>query len=179
VLAAELGAALGEALDLQVLNGTGGGTAFDGLLNVAGATAVTYTDASPTAAEAFAKIGQLCAETADAAGQPVNALLLHPRRLVWLTTKLGYRPEWPAPPFSVPAMPATLGAGTNEDAIIALVRDDVQLYLGPLEVRVWPDVGSTTGMVRTQAFQFGALASARQPAAIGRLTGTGLAGVVW
>jgi hypothetical protein len=67
-----------------------------------------------------------------------------------------------------------LGAGTNQDAIIALALDATPLFLGPIRFEVLPDVLSNTLQVKILAYAYVALVGARLPTSIGKLTGTGL-----
>nr|MBA2599942.1 phage major capsid protein [Actinomycetota bacterium] len=93
-IAAELGNAFASQLDLQVISGSGTAGQLLGLLNVAGITSVTHTSATPTALENLARIGQVAAATGSAFGAPVDAILLHPRRFAYITTKAtGGAPE--------------------------------------------------------------------------------------
>ena len=59
VLAADLGAAVGTALDSQILYGTGANGQLRGFVNVSGITTVTKTNAAPTGATNLAAIGNL------------------------------------------------------------------------------------------------------------------------
>lgn len=49
------------------------------------------------------------------------------------------------------------------------------LYLGPWTLRIYPQVGSSTGAVRVRAWSMGAFLCARKPEAVGKVTGTGCA----
>ena len=119
MLARELGAAYGERLDLQIINGSGAAGQLLGLLNVTGVTATTYDDVSPTGAELLAKLWKCSSDVATAIGYgPTELIVLHPRRRAWLraqalTAASPYapvptcraRPSKPAPrrPTSAPA----------------------------------------------------------------------------
>ena len=100
---------------------------------------------------------------------------MSPRRWSWILTKLGYAPQLPLPEENVvlsSGVPTNLGAGTNQDVIIAVVRSEVFLYQRPVQFRAYPDVGSSTLTVRMSALGYAALLATRQPAAVGILTGT-------
>ncbi len=50
----------------------------------------------------------------------------------------------------------------------------MMLWEGPLQAKVYPDVGSGTLTVRLQLFAYSAFASGRQPKSICKISGTGL-----
>jgi hypothetical protein len=172
VIATELGTAYAELLDSHLLN-----HATDGLLNVTGITSVAYTDATPTVAEFWPKLGELLATTATEWKNTIPALLLHQRRLAWIFSQLATPPTFPPGVrlVSTAQIPTTLGAGTNEDAVLALDPQAVRLHRAPPRFKVYPQVGSSTATVRVQVYGYFAANTARQPKAIGKLTGTGLA----
>jgi HK97 family phage major capsid protein len=58
VIAAELGAAMGQQIDVAAIQGTGSSGQTRGLLNVSGIVSVTHTDASPSVGEQVAKAWQ-------------------------------------------------------------------------------------------------------------------------
>ena len=66
------------------------------------------------------------------------------------------------------------GAGTNQDKIYVLAREDFILMEGPLMARVFDDVGSGTGIIRYQLFAFSAFLSNRYPKSLSIISGTGL-----
>jgi hypothetical protein len=175
ILAEDLGAAWGGAFDLQVLNGTGSNSQLTGLLVLSGTSAITATTA--TAVANLAAAGKLRADVSTSFGQAPDTLILHPRRAAFIRATLGYAPEWPIPNLvEAPGVPVTLSS--TQDALIAIVRDQVILYTAPPAIRVMPDVGSNTLTVRLSAFGYCAMV-ARQPAAIGKATGAGLAAPSW
>ncbi|MGI8707943.1 MAG: phage major capsid protein [Actinomycetota bacterium] len=173
-IAAELGNAYASQLDLQVVNGSGTAGQLLGLLNVPGISSVTYTSATPTAAENLANVGKLVSATASACGGAIDTLLLHPRRASYIRSKLGYAPEWPAGVVEVGAIPTNLGAGTNEDIVIALARAESPLFIETPTFRALIDPLSANLTVRFQIYGYSALLANRQPASIGKLSGTGL-----
>lgn len=181
-LAVELGAALGARLEAQVIAGSGASGEMRGLLSVAGASASTYTDATPTPAEAVAAIGQAWSDQAAALGYGVGMMIGHPRRLAWIAAKLGY--ALPVP-FLVDravasvGVPTNLGAGTNEDAALFIDAESVALYAKPPRFRVLTDIAeSSTLTVRVQVYRLASLV-VPQPLVVGKLTGTGLVTPTW
>jgi len=110
-----------------------------GLLSVTGTSSAVYTSATPTGAENFAQLGRLVSATASAYGAAIDTILLHPRRAAYVRTMLGYAPEWPAGVVEVGAIPTNLGAGTNEDIVIALARAESPLFVQPPSFRALID----------------------------------------
>jgi len=78
--------------------------------------------------------------------------------------------------IEAPGMPITLTS--NQDALVALVRDQAILYTEPPRIRVMPEIGSGTLTVRVSALAYCAML-VRQPAAVGKATGAGLAAPSW
>jgi hypothetical protein len=172
-LSAELGAAYAATLESQLISGSGSAGQLLGLRFVSGLTAVTATDASPTAATNYAAIGNLIQQVAQASGIRPDTLVLAPRRAEFIRGKIGYPVDW----FGLtliesPSMPLALGAGTNQDPVIAFNRAEVILYSRPVQFRAYPQVGSSTLTVRFSAWGYAALMAQRQPTALGVSTGT-------
>jgi hypothetical protein len=78
------------------------------------------------------------------------------------------------PVFLDGACPLTLGAGTNQDAIIAARFSDSILFEGAVNTRVLPDVGSGTLTVRFQLYRYVAFTAGRRPTSVSAINGTGL-----
>lgn len=176
VIAEELGAAWGEDFDQQVINGSGASGQLTGLLVLAGTTAITAT--TVTAVANLAAAAKLRGDVSSSFGEAPDVLIVHPRRTAWIRSTLGYSPvPWPMENLiEAPGMPTTLTS--NQDALVALVRDQTILYSDPPRIRVMPDVLSGTLTVRVSAFAYCAML-VRQPAAVGKATGAGLAAPSW
>src|SRR5262249_19944505 len=71
-------------------------------------------------------------------------------------------------------IPTANGAGTNEDVILILAREDFILMESPIFARVNPDVGSGNGLIRFEIFQHSAFLSKRYPKSASVISGTGL-----
>lgn len=142
---------------------------------MATAIAPTWTEGSPTAALFLKQIGSLVSAVSTALGRPSSdvVLVMHPRRAMWLRSTLGYL----APPLSIAETPSVSiadGTGTNEDFVLAVVPDEVPLFVVPAEVVTQTNVGGGSLVARFLARQYFAVASERRPEAIGRMIGTGL-----
>jgi HK97 family phage major capsid protein len=72
----------------QAFNGTGASGQVLGLLNTAGITAVTYTDASPTLAELWPIIAQALSQARTARRRQITHGWVAPRRQFWATAAL-------------------------------------------------------------------------------------------
>jgi hypothetical protein len=108
-----------------------------------------------------------------------DTLLLHPRRSAFIKGTYGTSPTPLGDLYErvveVPAMPVNIGS--TQDALIALVTDDVVVMASEPAIAVmFPEAG--TGTVRIQALVYLALAP-RQLTSIGKATGAGLAAPSW
>lgn len=201
VLFADLARDYATKLDIQVLSGSGAAGQALGLRTVSGIGTVTYTDASPTVGELWPKVTDAIQRVTSAYLNP-DTVVMHPRRAAMFLGAVDStgRPLFNAgtPQNSMgdisgtvangfagglqgmrvvidPNVPTNIGAGTNEDVI--LVFDSTQIILyeeGAPRTRVFEDVGSGTLTVRLSVWGYFALHSARYPAAISVITGTGL-----
>jgi HK97 family phage major capsid protein len=166
-----------------------------------GANAVTYTDASPTGPEQFPFVGQMAAKIGDNRNAPPEAWLMRTARWAWLATAEdtatqpivppGYFPVSTAPPstpadkpnavapllgwpiFPDDAIPATLGAAGNQDAILLCRPSDNVLLESDLRTTVNVEPLSGTLQARVQLRGYAAHLI-RQPTGIATLTGTGM-----
>lgn len=146
-------------IDNKVLN-----VATDGLTNVS--TAVTYTDATPTAAELYPKVLQAQSEAVgallDMAG-PQQVAVMHTRRWFWMQSQVGT--SWPF--IGQPGISAQQGgvnyaerygsgfAGLLPNGTPVIVDNNVRTTVGagtedeihlvdPLESHLWEDPAAPT-----------------------------------
>lgn len=144
-------------LDTSIIADDGTGGTHLGILATSAINAVTYTDASPTVAEAFPKIADAIQQVNSGRYFPPDAIIMHPRRWGWFTAAVDTtnRPlvvpnssgPWNAvgvgdpaayggpvgtlfglPVYTDAAIPTNLGAGTNEDRIIVTRSQDLILW---------------------------------------------------
>lgn len=185
VLAAELAEAYLTRLDLQLLYGSNSNGQTLGLKNVSGASTVTWTDASPTAPELLAVIGQTSAAVATALGYGADTLILHPRRRDWLLAKLGYSlpPNLPFRIVTSANVAVNGGAGTNEDEAFVVASQEAHLFTRPPTVSVYRDItaAKTAALTaRVECVGFAAFAPNRKGgAAVGLLFGSGFVSPAW
>jgi HK97 family phage major capsid protein len=89
VIFGDLAADYAAKLDAQVIAGTGSSGQMLGITAVSGINAVTYTDASPTVAELWPKIGDAVSQVVSGRYQSASAVFMHPRRWAWMLAALG------------------------------------------------------------------------------------------
>lgn len=181
--------------DDQLINGTGVGQQHIGLRNVTGPNTTSFVDGAPTAAKLVPKIYDAIQKVDTNSDEDADLVLMHPRRSAWLASNLsstfplfqlgGYFQAAGAQdngfttniaglePIKDRNVGTALGAGT-EDEVYVLSRQDFILMEGPLQTRVFEDVGSGTGTIRYQVFAHSAFLSNRYPKSLTIISGTGL-----
>lgn len=197
VVGEDLAASYAVTLDTHIIN-----HATDGILNNANINSVTYTDASPTVPELYPKLADAVQKIHTLRFMSPDAVFMHPRRWAWILASLDssnrplvtpYAPQNAIAGFGgVVAEGAvgniqglnvyvdanivtTLGAGTNEDAIIVTRLSDNRLYESPTpRVRVYEETLSGELTVRIQVYGYIAYTSDRYGKAHSKITGTGL-----
>lgn len=203
IVFADLIADYNMRLDTQCLNGSGVSGQLKGVLNVSGINAVTYTDATPTLPETYAPLMQALSLSAKNRKMMPTAVFLTPSRWFWMASQLDAQnrpfilPETNNPfnPLALQTggdvegpvgrvlnfplladgnIPANLGAGTNEDRIIAARTSDLYLWEGSMRTRVLQEVLSGTLQVRLQVYNYAAFMPDRRPETISVISGTGL-----
>lgn len=201
VLLADLAADYAIKTDVFVLNNNAANKR--GLLNVSGINAVTYTDASPTVAEIYAKVADAIQQIHTNRFMPPTHIVMHPRRWAWLlaaidsggrpfivpsaqapmnsagsagaVTSQGYVGTLQGLPVYVdPNVPINLGAGTNEDRIIIMRAADVLLYEGTPRAEAFRETKADQLSVLLRFYNYLALQSERLPKAVSVIAGTGL-----
>jgi hypothetical protein len=81
--------------------------------------------------------------------------ILAPRRLAWLnggsgSTNLPQAPNLPGTVLASSGVPLNQGAGTNEDIALVAERSNVLLLGGAAQVRVFPEIGSSSLTARVR-----------------------------
>lgn len=135
-LAADLGSALGAAVDVELVAGTNASGRTLGLANVSGVNAVTYTDASPTAAEFVSKLWEGYDQIVLNGGGPAEPgpenyiVAVHPRRLGFISAAAGNTgglaglPSLPGALVATTGIRTNLGGGTEDEAYV-IARQEV------------------------------------------------------
>lgn len=183
-------------VDRQLLVGASGSNEHVGLANVASINTVTYTDASPTAAEALPKIYDAIQKIASTRYMYPTHIVMHPRRAAFFAAGLsstfplfqqgglnqaageqngGVVGTIAGLPVVIDAnIPTNLGAGTNQDTIYVVHMPDLVLMEAEIRTRVMEQPLSDTLEVRLQVFGYSAFASERYAKGIAAIDGTGL-----
>lgn len=203
IVIADLVAAYHTTLDSGILNDDGTSGTHLGVRNVSGNVAVTYTDASPTAAELYPKLADLIQQLQAATNMGLTHFVMHPRRWWWIASQLAST----FPLLTVPGagvqqsgtlgetgyaaagasilgarvildrnLPTNLGAGTNEDPIIGVDASECHLWEdanAPLLIRA-EQTGAANLTVKFVVYGYSAFTAGRYPLATGDITGTGL-----
>jgi HK97 family phage major capsid protein len=202
IVFADLNGAYQAELDRQIARGSGTNELL-GLNQVSGINTVTYTDASPTAAELYPKFGDAMQQIHSNRFAPAQLVSMHPRRWAWISTAV----DTSGRPLGIPAGSAAfnpmaifgevaaqgvlgylsnglavvgtgshatnLGAGT-EDQIVAFRPDDVILMESPLRTRIHEQTLNGNLTLRFQLFAYVNMFAGRFPKSISTIGGTGL-----
>jgi HK97 family phage major capsid protein len=201
VLLADLAADYAVKLDTFVISNNAANKR--GLLNVTGATAVTYTDASATAGELYPKIADAIQQIHTSRFMPPDVIFMHPRRWAWmlsaldtagrpLVTPVAGAPQnvlaavgpinsegfvgsmQGLPVFVDPNIPTNLGAGTNEDRIIVARSSDIILFEGTPRSETFREPLAAQLSVLLRFYNYAALHSERYPKSVSIISGTGM-----
>ena len=190
LIAGELGGALAAEVERQVLNGSGASGELQGYLQMSGVGTVTYTSASPTAAEMLPKLGALATAASTGARRRADFFVMHSRRLDYLLSRaestLAHAVTPPAPGdplgtvvriLGIPvltcdAVPTTIS--TNQDAILAVHRNDAWLFESTPQVSTLEN--GAPALYRLTVLQYAAM-PIRNAAGIAKMNGTGLVAV--
>ena len=143
-------------LDTQLLSGSGTAPQHRGLDNVSSPQTETYTAATPTSATFLARLYSAISKVASArkGDAQVDLIVMHPRRSAWANQSLsstvplfqqgqlvqavgtqdaGFAQSLGGIPILTDAnIGITYGAGTSEDHVYLLARDDFILMEGPI-----------------------------------------------
>jgi len=190
-----------EELDRQIIVADGTSGTHLGIKNVSSNVAVTYTDASPTAAELHPKLADLLQQVSSGVDDMTH-YIFHTRRWWWLASQLGStfplvtvgnagvqqvgnvgdaayqaanRGYLGAGVVLDRNIETTLGAGT-EDAIYGVNANECFLWEdpnAPLLIRA-EQTGAGNLMVKFVVYGYSAFTAGRYAAATGDITGTGL-----
>jgi len=203
IMMADLLADYAAKLDVQVIAGSGSSGQVNGILNVSGINAVTYTDATPTLPELWVPLLQSASLIAKIRKMISTGVVMTPSMWYWALSQLDTtgRPllipsatamnnmgdnglleaDGPAGMFTygLPAfmdgnIPSNLGGGTNETRIITARWQDLYLWEGSMRTRVLQEILSGTLQVRVQVYNYVAFMGNRRPESISVISGTGV-----
>lgn len=173
-----------------------------GLLNVTGATAVTYSQASPTVATFVGIVADAIQRIYTARYLPPDTLLCHPRRWAWLMSKSDSQgrpilvPNDGNPTNAVgrfngnaqgiagtflgltvvldPNIPTNTGAGSNQDPVFVFPSQDIVLMEGSPNLEALREPKADQLSVLLRFYRYAAWTAERYPAGIAVINGTGL-----
>ena len=202
IMIADLIGSYHASLDSGCLNDDGTSGTHLGVRNVSGNSAVTYTDADPTAAELHPKLAGLIADMSSGTDEGLTHFVFHPRRWWWLASQLGTS----FPLLTVGGagiqqagtlggtgyeasgrgylgagivldrnIPTNVGAGT-EDVIVGINSMECHLWEdpnAPLLIRA-EQTGAGNLSIKYVVYGYSAFTAGRYPKATGDITGTGL-----
>lgn len=204
VVFADLVADYHTKLNASVLNDDGTAGTHLGVRSVAGINAVTYTDATPTVGEIYAKLADAIQQIDSGLFRPPSAIWMHPRRWGWFVAALDSQnrplvvPVAPQNPVGVgdangygqvvgsvlglpvitdANLPTTLGAGVNEDVILVGRADDFLLWEEGDGMPRQVRFEETLGgnlTVKLVVYGYSAFTAGRYPEAAATIGGTGL-----
>jgi HK97 family phage major capsid protein len=181
-------------LDRQVINGVAASNEHVGLLNVSGVNSITFTSATPTAADFLPPIYKAIEQISSNRFLPATHVVMAPRRAAFLAAGLSAS----APVFqqgqltlasgtqngalvnTIAGLPVIVdanvpvNASTDQDRIIAIHAPDLAVMEGDVRTRVLDAPLSDTLEVRIQLFGYSAFLSERYAKGISVISGTGL-----
>jgi HK97 family phage major capsid protein len=199
ILGQDLAADYAKQLDTQLIS-----QATNGVLNLTGTNAITFTTGSPTVALLYPKLADAIQQVAVNRFAPATAIVMHPRRWAWVTAALDSQLRPLVVPeanggvnavavFSTPTaegavgqmqglpvyldanIPTNLGAGTNQDPIVvSRFSDDLLFEDSAPTVAVYDGVLSANLQIRIMCFGYFAFTFARYPKSNSIINGTGL-----
>ena len=205
VILADLAAEYSRNLNQQVLIGTGTNGQLRGF--VTSGTTVTYTTTQPavvstsTTNSFYNRVIAAADQVATTRYLPADALIMHPRRWVWILQALDgdSRPlvvptsSTNAPGISTnivaegsvgqfgglpvyvdPTIPTTLGAATNQDVAYVLRRDDFYLWESEIEALSFEATLAPQNSVFYRVLGFSAAIFDRYQGSLQKIDGTGM-----
>jgi HK97 family phage major capsid protein len=203
VVLADLVRSYHTKLDDAILNADGTSGTHLGIRSTGSIISVTYTDASPTAAEAYPKLFDLIQQVQAGVFMGVSHFIMHPRRWWWFASQVGTSFPFITPvnagvqqggsvtsreygqisgyiagvPVIVDGNMATNLGGGTEDVIIGVTAEELHLWEdagSPLYISAEQTSAASLGQLLV-VYGYSAFTAGRYPGAAGIVTGTGLA----
>jgi HK97 family phage major capsid protein len=186
-----------------MINGSGSSGQPLGIRNVSGINTVTYTDGSPTVAEAYPKLADAVQKVNANRFAPAQAIIMHPRRWGFFTAGVdssnrplvlpaGNNPDnaigvgeaaaygnvvgnlLGLPVITDANIPTDDGGGSNQDQIYVVKADDHILFEDNLFQLKFEETNAGSLTTKMVVYGYVAFASGRYPAGITKIQGTGL-----
>lgn len=197
VVLSDLRNAYDEYLDNQLLEGTGSNAQHLGIRAVGSINSVTYTDATPSAAEHLPPVYDAIQKIASNRKAKASHIVMHPRRAAFIAAGTGSNALFQQGQLMnafgsqdggfvqmFAGLPVVVDSnintdrgnpGTNQDEIYVVKASDLILMEGPLRVRALQEVLANSLQVKLQVFAYSAFISGRWPSGITAISGSGLA----
>jgi HK97 family phage major capsid protein len=189
-------------MDSQMWTGTGANGQHTGMIQVTGIGAISYTDASPTVAEAFPKLANAVQTVNSNRFAPATAIFMHPRRWGFFTAgvdstnrplvlPLGNNPDNAVgvgeaakygnvvgtllglPVITDANVQTNGGAGGNEDLLWAIKMDDLKVFEDGVMQLKFEETNAGNLTTKMVVYGYSAFASGRYPAGAAYVSGTG------
>ena len=201
IIIADLVRAYNTTLDSQIINADGTSGTHLGIRSTTSIVAVTWTDASPTAAELYPKLADVIQQIQSGVFMGVSHFVVHPRRWWWIASQLSSTFPLLQFPGTAPQVAGNLGdtsyessgrnilgipvvldgniptnLGTNEDVILGVTAAELHLWEdpnAPLLIRAEQTAAGNLS-VKLVVYGYSAFSAGRYPGAHGALTGSGL-----
>ena len=190
-------------LDSLMIDGSGSSGQPLGIRNVSGINTVTYTDASPTVAEAYPKLADAVQKVNANRFAPAQAIIMHPRRWGFFTAGVdssnrplvlpaGNNPDNAVgvgdaaaygnvvgnllglPVITDANITTSDGGGSDQDQIYVVKADDHILFEDNLFQLKFEETNAGSLTTKMVVYGYVAFASGRYPTGITKIQGTGL-----
>lgn len=203
IVVGDLVAAYNTKLDADIIMADGTSGTHLGINSTGGIISVTYTSATPTAAELYPKLFDLVQQIQSGVFSGMDALVMHPRRWWWIASQVSTSHPFiqafniniadaagqvqsfaygSGPSGIVAGLPVYVDAnvptnvGGAQDLVFGITRSELHLWedpSAPLFIRSEEVLGNQLA-VRFVLYGYSAFTAGRVPAANGKITGTGL-----
>lgn len=202
VLLEDLTADFSRQLGTQCLTGLGTGGQLKGFLTPSSASVITWTTATPTATAFYGRLAQLQGKINGTRFKAPDVVVMHPNRWAWFASYVDTSGRPLVAPtaggFNVMAtpdaiqgvghvgsvlgmdvytdanIPTNLGAGTNQDVVLMMPRQDVWLWESELRAEAFTAPYADTLAVLFRVFNYSAQIPDRYLASLGQISGTAL-----
>lgn len=202
VVMSDLAKAQAQAMDVQVINGTGSNGQMTGILNTSGIQTITWTQAAPTVKGFYGQVGTAKRDIAQSIFIPATHLFGTPDLAEWIGQSFDSQdrplvvPEYGGP-FNVVTQgdvqavaegqttrglnglafyeDSNLPVVSSDDVAIVSRMQENYLYESPIVTRALPQTYGAQLSVLLQLYNYAAFTGARYPTANAVITGSGMA----
>lgn len=121
VIGMDLSASYNQQVDSEIINGPGSGGRVKGILTATGVNAVTYTQATPTAATLYPKLADAIQRIDVGRFLPADLVAMHPRRWASLLASLDSQNR----PLVVPVVPGNQAVNAMAGGVATVAQGHV------------------------------------------------------